>query len=246
MYHSIAERPDPRGLTVPVGRLAEQLAALVGAGYRPVGLTEALTRYRTDAVVAVTFDDGFRDFLTDALPVLRGAGASATLYPAVAHLGGRPTWRGASGLGPLLTWTELREVAAAGVEIGSHALVHRPLDVLPDDLLTTEVRGSRERIEQEVGLAVRSFAYPHGYHSPRVRSIVDRAGYDSACEVGRRLHGADGDRLAVPRLHVTAQHSGDDLLHLVRTGGSRLEPWLKDRLRPAWRAVRRAGYAVSS
>jgi peptidoglycan/xylan/chitin deacetylase (PgdA/CDA1 family) len=129
-------------------------------------------------------------------------------------------------------------VAAEGIEIGNHSLLHHPLDVLPKPVLDKEIRDSTERLAQELGAPVRSFAYPHGYHSGRVRATVARYGYDNACEVGRRLSEPGRARFAVPRLHVTPDHDGAGTVALVRTGGPALVPTLKRAAQPAWRAAR--------
>jgi peptidoglycan/xylan/chitin deacetylase (PgdA/CDA1 family) len=253
MYHSVsAVAGGPlRSLAVPPHRLAEQLAALTGAGYRLVGLTEAIDLATatggpgTDPpVAALTFDDGYADFLHAALPVLAEVGAAATLYPSVGHLGGPAPWLGrwAGAFGPLLTWSQLREVADAGVEIGNHGLRHHPLDVLPAAQLRQELTASHDRLEQELQRRVRSFCYPHGYHDRAVRAAVARAGHDNACEIGRRLYRADDDRFAVPRLHPTPDHSGPELLALARTGGRQLVPRAKRLAQPGWRAVRRVAH----
>jgi peptidoglycan/xylan/chitin deacetylase (PgdA/CDA1 family) len=246
MYHSVSEVAGGpmRPLAVPAARLAEQLMALRSEGYRLTGLSEAL-RVRADdphaPVVAVTFDDGFRDFLTDGLPVLASVGASATLYVAVAHVGKRAAWMGehARQFGPMLTWEEIGEVAAAGIEIGNHSLVHTPMDVMPARALEFQVRASRELLRQHTQLPIQSFAYPHGYNSRRVRAAVARSGHQTACEVGHGLYHPDGRALDIPRLQVTSDHSGPDLVELVRTGGPRLLPMVKDAAQPGWRAVRR-------
>src|SRR6266571_438713 len=181
MYHSVSTVDGHlRDLAVPKDRLREQLGALADAGYALVGLTEALHDNGTRAV-AVTFDDGYVDFL-DGLDVLREVGATATLYVCPGHIGDR------MALGPLLSWDQVREVAAAGIEIGNHSLRHHPLDVLPEPVLDKEIRESSQRLAEELGAPARSFAYPHGYHSGRVRAAVARYGHDNACEVGRRLY----------------------------------------------------------
>src|SRR4051812_39887650 len=152
MYHSVSTVGGPlRDLAVPPDLLAEQLDALTGADFRLVGLSEALDLLdagSTDRLLAVTFDDGYRDFLTAALPVLRQAGARATLYASVGHLGGSAGWLGrwAADFGPMLSWAELAEVAGADVEIGNHGLIHHPLDVLDSDRLRGEVRRAREEL----------------------------------------------------------------------------------------------------
>ncbi|MFY1655094.1 polysaccharide deacetylase family protein [Solwaraspora sp. WMMB762] len=253
MYHSIstAARGPLRSLAVGPTRFAEQLAALADAGYRMVGLSEALDLLDDAAIdrnrpapsmVALTFDDGYADFLTRALPLLDAANARATLYPSVGHLGQYADWLGqwADEFGPLLDWTQLDEVAGSGrVEIGSHGLLHHPLDVLPPQRAAEEIVVARDRLEQRFGTPVRSFCYPHGYHDWRVRAAVRRAGHDNACEVGRRRYRPGDRRLAVPRLLPTGDHDGAALLDLVRTGGPRMVPQAKRLAQPAWRLTRR-------
>jgi len=245
MYHSVSAVRGPLGdLAVPPERLAEHLHALTAAGYRLVGLSAALDLLAAgtpDRLIAITFDDGYRDFLTDGVPVLAAAGASATLYASVGHLGEQAGWLGrwSPDFGRMLTWDELAEVAAAGVEIGNHGLIHHPLDVLPPAQSRDEIVRGHDQLEQRLGVPVRSFAYPHGYHDRRVRDQVRTAGHDNATEVGRRLHRPRTDRFAVPRLQPTPGHTGADLVALVG-GGSELLPRLKHLAQPAWRVVRRA------
>src|SRR5690242_21615454 len=107
MYHSVSAVGGPmRDLAVPPALLREQLQALAEAGYRLVGLTEALDLLAagsTAKLIAVTFDDGYRDFLTEGVPVLKETGAGATLYASVGHLGGTAGWLGESApdFGPM-------------------------------------------------------------------------------------------------------------------------------------------------
>src|SRR2546430_754860 len=123
MYHSVSRVVSGplRTLAVPPELLREQLGALAGAGYRLVGLSEAvdlLARAPGTRVAALTFDDGYLDFLTDALPALAEHGAGATLYLPVAHLGRPASWlgSGAAAFGPLLTWAQVHELSGSGVE----------------------------------------------------------------------------------------------------------------------------------
>src|SRR4051794_17793635 len=193
MYHCVSTVSDGplRSLAVPAPVLTEQLTALREAGYELLGLTAALDRLTADptaAVVAVTFDDGFLDFATDGGAVLAEVGAGATLYLAVGHLGQSAVWLGSRGgdCSRLLTWAEVRSVVRSsvgplsavassaagpsvvaasrpGLEIGSHGLIHVPLDVLPAGAVVKQVAAARDRLEQHIESPVPSFAYPHGY-----------------------------------------------------------------------------------
>lgn len=247
MYHSVSTVPSGplRELAVPPALLADQLMALRQAGFTLLGLTEALRRHEADPaepIVAVTFDDGYVNFVTDGLDALAAAAAQATLYLAVGHLGrGLASWLGrrADELGPLLDWAGVAEVVAAGVEIGSHNMVHVPMDVLPRRLMAREITDARRILQDRTGTPVRSFAYPHGYHDRAVRSAVARAGHDSACEVGHRRYRGFGHRLAIPRLLIGPDHRPADVVALVTQGGPVLVPALKRAARPGWRLVRR-------
>jgi len=254
MYHAVRAVPDGplRTLAVPPAVLRAQLGALRQAGYRLVGLTEAVD-LAGDAdppprLVALTFDDGYADFLSDAVPVLAELGARATLYVPAAELGRPARWLGAhaAAFGPLLDWAGLAEVAAAGVEIGNHGLVHHPLDVLPADRRSAEIARGRAELCERLGVPVRSFCYPHGYHSRPVRDAVAAAGHDTACEIGYRHYRPGTDRYAIPRLMPTPDHRPADLLHLVGAGGDgRTLPVLARRAaRPAWRVARRLAGGV--
>jgi peptidoglycan/xylan/chitin deacetylase (PgdA/CDA1 family) len=245
VYHSVStvlSGPE-RALAVPPALIADQLVALREAGFTLLGVTDALRRHDADPIgerlVAVTFDDGYRDFLTGGLGALRAARAGATLYLAAGHLGGLPTWRRHGVLGRLLDWSDLPEVVDAGVEIGNHNMFHAPMDVVPVAVAVRAVRDARWLLEDRAQVPVRSFAYPHGYHDLAVRRVVARAGHESACELGQRTYSGIGHRFAIPRLRVTPDLSPTDLVTLVASGGPRLRPALQRAVAPGWRLVRR-------
>lgn len=241
MYHSIGgAMPAGLGdLSVPADLLSEQVAALVAGGWEPVGLTEALAR-RGDRVVALTFDDGYVDFLTAALPVLDRHGARSTLYVPTRDLGGCASWLPSGQELALLDRAGVAEVAARGHEIGSHGAQHVPMDVLPAAVATAHLRESRRALEDVTGTPVRSFCYPHGYHSRRLREQVRRAGYLNACAIGHRTSPAGEDPWAVSRLMVGPDLGADDLVALVGRGRPRgAAPALKRVAAPAWRVARR-------
>lgn len=241
MYHSVgvgASRAFRRWQVAP-GLLGEQLAALTDLGYALTGLTEALDA-PSRSTVAVTFDDGFRDFADAALPVLRGAGAAASLYVPTAHVGQAATWLAGYAEADLrlLDWDELATVAAEGVEIGSHGHGHVELDVVGAAAMRSDVATSRATLAERLGTEPASFCYPFGYHTPAVRAAVAAAGFRNATEVGYRLHDTAGDRFAVSRLIVTGDTTPDDLRRMVRSGQDGLVPHLRRHTRSAWRAYR--------
>lgn len=244
MYHSVSRASGPlRKLGVSPELLADQLGLLCSEGYELVGLTEALELTATDPfrpVVALTFDDGYRDFLKAAVPVLKAANARATLYVPTKFIGGEASWLGAQAhtLPPLLSWGELRDCVSTGcVEVGSHSHTHAHLDTLSSRQLHAEVTQSKRLLEDGLQVPIRSFCYPHGYHSHPVREAVRRAEYDNACEVGRRLRTAS-HRWAISRLAVEPRHRPKRVLSDVASGGPVVVPRAKRALQPAWRQIR--------
>jgi peptidoglycan/xylan/chitin deacetylase (PgdA/CDA1 family) len=115
--------------------------------------------------VLVTFDDGFRDFLTNALPIMQRHGVVSTLYATTGFMGdGEAPGTNRSG-DEMLSWRELAEVAGQGVEVGGHTHSHPMLDTLPHAAAREEITRCKALIEGHTEAAVASFAYPHGYSS---------------------------------------------------------------------------------
>jgi peptidoglycan/xylan/chitin deacetylase (PgdA/CDA1 family) len=243
MYHSMSPVAGKLSeLGVPRSLFAEHLAALTDAGYLVCGLTEALARVGQPGghrVVGLTVDDAYTDFL-DVVPLLNSAYAGATVYVPSGVVGRPAFWLSeqAKGMHRVMDWSQLREVVAAGVEVGSHSRLHLQLDLLPAAALLAEVAGSRAEIETHLGTTVTSFCYPHGYHSRGVRQAVRDAGYDNACEVGRRTR-STSHRFALSRLFIGPGHTPERLLADVRGGGPVAVPLAKRGLQPAWRLARR-------
>lgn len=185
MYHQVApHRPGSpiNKWRVRPGDFARQLDLLAARGLRGVALREFLDEPPRpgDRRVALTFDDGYAGVATAALPLLSAHGFSATVFVVSGKLGGTNDWDGESPGDALLDAAGVRELAAAGLEIGSHGATHRPLTALPDAELASETRGSRERLERIAGAPVVSFCYPYGAADDRTAAAVRDAGFRAA------------------------------------------------------------------
>ena len=165
---------------------------------------------------------------------------TATVFVTTGRVGATSAWLGRQGEGgrPLMSWDEVAEVDAAGIECGAHGHTHVQLDTVPRARARAEIRDSVRALEDVVG-PVESFAYPHGYHSRAVRWEVARAGCASACAVVDALASAGADRFAIPRVVVRADTTAEALLRRLAPGAP--EPRRRPLRRAAWRAVRRAG-----
>ncbi len=171
---------------------------------------------------AVTFDDAYDDFHEHALPVVAELGIPVTLFAVAGRVGGTNDWDRKRGepQRSLMDWPRLREVAEAGVEIGSHSLTHPDLRSLSDDVLAQECRTSRMRLEDGVGRKVGLFAYPHGLYDARVKAAVRAAGYDGACAVLLRpIDLVRSDSLGLMRVIIHADRGFGNFRRRVRWAG---------------------------
>ena len=186
MYHSISPGSAPHQFAVPVECFAAQMAWLARRGIRGVSAREALLAPRMDGqrVVVLTFDDGYLDNYTCALPVLQEHGFSATVFLPTDYVGRSNDWETHGPPAQHLGWEHVREMSRAGIEFGSHTASHldpRSADV---DTIRRELVDSKRRIEDEIGLEVVSFAYPYGFFRPEMPQLLAEAGYRLAFLAG--------------------------------------------------------------
>lgn len=212
MYHAVGyAADDPFALYVTPERFAAQLSVLARLGLRGVSLAElgdATERGVADGLVGITFDDGYRDVLTHALPALRRHGFGATFYAVSGLLSGVNVWDPPPRRA-LMTPDDLRELAAQGYEIGSHSASHPRLAGLASAALRREVAGSRLALAEVLTEPPRTFCYPYGsVDAPAVRAVAD-AGYAYACAVVR-VPGLP-TVLARPRVGMTQRDHGPRL-----------------------------------
>ncbi|MER6786876.1 polysaccharide deacetylase family protein [Streptomyces sp. NPDC000658] len=212
MYHSVGDcSDDPYRVTVTPERLEKQLRWLRRRGLRGVSVAELLAaRARGEGrdLVGLTFDDGYADFLTGALPVLRRNGCTATLFVLPGRFGGDNAWDPLGPRKPLLTADGVRRAADEGVEIGSHGLTHVDLTAADDLVLKAETVESRAVLGELLGAEPDGFCYPYGTIDRRAVDAVREAGYAYACAIDPGpLNGPH----ALPRLHVG---QNDDALRL--------------------------------
>ncbi|MGH3253663.1 MAG: polysaccharide deacetylase family protein, partial [Trebonia sp.] len=183
MYHAIADvGHDPNLLAVSPRRFAGQLSWLACSGLRGVAvgtLVAALRAGRARGLVGITFDDGYASVLENALPELARRGFTATVFVISERLGRTNDWDAGTPW-PLLSAAQVRELAAAGLEIGSHSATHARLAGADAGTLAAEVGGSRERLGGVADAEVRGFAYPYGDMDGAARRAVRDAGYDYA------------------------------------------------------------------
>ena len=177
-YHSVGARDHEMNVTP--GAFAEQMEWLA-AQCTVITLAEAA---QGRAGLAVTFDDGFRDNLTEAAPILQRHAIPATLFAVAGRLGAYLDHDAAREDARLMSWSELREFAAQGFEVGGHSMSHPRLSSLDEAGQRTEIADSLDRLRDELQRPVVSFAYPYGTaadYNELSQRIVQESGCSYAC-----------------------------------------------------------------
>ncbi len=249
LYHSISEDVAPkfRMWSVRPKTFAAHMEYLWDNGYTPVTVTQltaAIANSYTplpDRPVVITFDDGLADFYTGALPILHRYGFTATLYVTTEFVGDTSRWLHGAGEGNrlMLSWKQLAEIRANGIELGAHTCTHPQLDTITSSSARNEIFWSKEKLEQHLGQSISTFAYPHGYYNSTVRQLVQQAGYSSACAVKHAMSTTNDDCFALARIIVYADTDIEDFGRLLTGRNLRLAPFSEDVRTKGWRIVRR-------
>ncbi len=160
MYHHVSAKPTKNildySLTVKTPDFAAQMDYLAKNDYHPITLNDILNNlYYGMALpahpICITFDDGYEDNYTDAFPILQQHHFVAEINIITGMIGGR-----------YLTWNQIRQMNAAGIEIGSHTIHHLSLATAFVQTAVTELLGSQQTLEQQLNHPIQFFCYPSG------------------------------------------------------------------------------------
>lgn len=218
MYHAIEAPPAGSALPelwVSADTFAQTMDALHDRGYHAISMEDAYDYWKGRRRVprnpiVLTFDDGFRSQVQNAMPTLERLGWTGVLYLEVAAL----HTPGAEGIGR----GGVRRLLRAGWELGSHTMTHPDLTTVTPDALREEVTGARTWLRHEFHEPVNSFCYPAGKYDDAVVAAVGDAGYVTATTVDPGVAGP-GDLLRLPRIRVNASDGPDAVLqHLADAG----------------------------
>jgi peptidoglycan/xylan/chitin deacetylase (PgdA/CDA1 family) len=215
MYHKVNDLPGNR-MSMPVSLFDEQMAQLRELGYTVVDLDAVLAHYvdgaaLPDGAVLITFDDGYRDNLENAAPVLHKHGYPAVQFVPLAYIGDRqplPHEEHLAQSGVInrtVDWEELGELEQLGVRIESHGISHKPLADLELDEAAREIAISKLQLEERLGRPVRASSYVKGSeaHYNKVHlSLVRQAGYDVAFTAVSGANTPASDPLELRRYNV--------------------------------------------
>ncbi|MCG8350951.1 MAG: polysaccharide deacetylase family protein [Chloroflexales bacterium] len=215
MYHyvrSVESAIDPLGynLSVTADQLADQLDWLARQGYTPIRmdkLADCLSGAQTcpKRAIALTFDDGYADAYTTALPLLQKYGFVATFYIV----------SGFVGQAGYMNWDELRALHNAGMEIGAHSITHSDLTLMNRANAYAEIAGSGERLAAALQIPIRSFCYPGGKFNATTAELAQLADYASATTTLQTWD--QRNRYSLPRIRIYGELTQMDFEWLVQS-----------------------------
>lgn len=210
MYHDVVDDPERiaashRPYVVSAATFRDHLHILAALGVTGTRLDFQIDPppgpARPGTPCVLTFDDGHESNCTRALPALLEAGFGATFFVTVG-------WVGRS---PYMSWDQIRSLAAAGMEIGSHSMTHRPPTGLSRAELLSEMADSRKALEDRLGQPILTASSPTGFYNPQLVPAAQEAGYRGLCFGRIALWRAPRDAYRIPRLPVKLRTTSREL-----------------------------------
>lgn len=208
MYHAIQEQRS--AISIPPELFQWQMKWLYEQDIQVVSLDWLVNNLvggfkPSKHTVVITFDDGYRDLQTYALPVLQRYKFPATIYLVTGYCGMRNDWPGQPAIIPrlpLLDWDQIRKMESAGIEFGAHTVNHPVLDRIGKEDAIWEIRYAKRTMIKRLGHPIRSFAYPYGRYNHGVKQLVVEE-FANACSTNQGFIGAQFDPHVIARIDVS-------------------------------------------
>jgi peptidoglycan/xylan/chitin deacetylase (PgdA/CDA1 family) len=248
MYHSVTDGDlnDPYGVSIEL--FYDQISWLIEKGYHFISLSDLVQHGKNSIFdderkeVVLTFDDGYHNFFTNALPILLHYRLSATVLLVTEKLGQTSTWNRYAQEDPIMTESEVRQVKSQGISLGSHTLTHVDLTTLGNNELKRQLIVSKMSLV-DFGETFFSFSYPWGRYSDREVAALKAAGYHCAVTVGRPINFYRDDWYRLGRLTM---YRGLDLetfgtMIVSNTQGQWISAWFRSLVRRVQERISLAG-----
>src|SRR6267143_1024418 len=201
-YHYIRINPNPRdragfSLSTPPAMFQSQLQYLANHGFHVIALHDAVVAIKNHSglpsrPIVLTFDDGYADFFTTAVPILQSHGFTATSFV----ISGRLGWAG------FMTPNQVVAADSMGFTIGAHTVDHVALAAQAPARATWEMKQSKLTLEELLGHPVLDFAYPYGSFNPYDMTQAKSLGFETAAStMSGSLHSA-GQLFLLSRMRI--------------------------------------------
>ena len=219
MYHSIGE--NNLFFTVNGGEFEKQMAYLMRENFNVVSLKKLEEYLKKKSIplktIAITFDDGYKDNLLNALPVLKKYNFPATVFVMTGDIGKTRNVRGHDF--DMLTQEDILILARSGlIDIEPHSVTHPKLSKLNREEIKVELKESKEVLEGLLGRDCPYFAYPFGNYSDNVIEVARGLGFRLALAVEKGVVSHTSDRLSLPRNSVDQEVSITQFKGIVKNG----------------------------
>jgi peptidoglycan/xylan/chitin deacetylase (PgdA/CDA1 family) len=202
-YHRVADGIPP-GEGVSPSVFKSQVHYLRKRGHHSIGFGELADHFRTGRSlpshpIIITFDDGYLDTFSQAYPILKTAGFTATVFMVSGFIGGWTDWEGGQAhRAPLMNREQILTLSAQGFEFGGHTRNHKKLVSIGLKEAEKEIRLGKTDLENLLQKPVHSFAYPYGDFNDQIVELVKICGFKAARTV-----------------HTGNTHREEDLLRLT-------------------------------
>jgi peptidoglycan/xylan/chitin deacetylase (PgdA/CDA1 family) len=217
MYHSIETMPKStvmRSLHVPVRRFYFQMFLLKILGYRGLSIRKLrpyLNGEKKGKVVGITFDDGYKNNLINAAPILKKFKFSATCYLVSGSIGTSNSWDIEKGITqkPLMTKNDINSWIRQGMDIGAHTKTHSDLTSISFKKAVFEIAECKSELEEKFKVPINDFCYPFGKFNDLLCKVTQDSGYYSATTMIRGRADPESNLFKLPRVpinHHTLPH----------------------------------------
>lgn len=210
IYHYVEYVTDERdtirqSLNINPHTFENQIATLKDAGYTfitPSDIQNVGESQKIQKPIIISFDDGYEDFYTDVLPIIKRQNVKVVAYIVPGFLDKLN----------YMTWEQVKEISTSGlVEIGAHTMHHASLGSLSDESATAEILDSKIILELSLGKKITAFAYPYGHFNSETSYLVESAGFTSAVTTDEGTNDNLNDKFLLKRIHPGAR-VGQDLI----------------------------------